>query len=104
MSYGIFDHLIASGFDMERIGSARDYFAKRRYQEMEANFAEEDGIVDKAKKTSNEKNNIKKNQSNNTAYDAEIEQERKEYCDLDKKIQRDTIYGMYIPRYMEKEM
>lgn len=103
MSYGIFDHLIASGFDMERIGTAREYFAKRRYQTSQAYFGEEDSL-EETKSVSKDKKQSKGTRSSSGGYDVETEQERKETRDLEKKIQRDTIMGKYIPSYMEKEM
>ena len=103
MSYGIFDHLIASGFDMERIGTAREYFAKRRYQTSQAYFGEEDSL-EETKSVSKDKKQSKGTRPSSGGYDVETEQERKETRDLEKKIQRDTIMGKYIPYYMEKEM
>lgn len=103
MSYGIFDHLIASGFDMERIGTARDYFAKRRYQTSQAYFGEEDSL-EETKTVSKDKKQSNGTRPSSDTYDVETEQERKETRDLEKKIQRDTIMGKYVPSYMEKEM
>ena len=103
MSCGIFDHLIASGFDMERIGTARDYFAKRRYQTSQAYFGEEDSL-EESKIVAKEKTTSKNTRSSNDTYDVEAEQESKEFRDLDKKMQKDFILGKYIPKYMEKEM
>lgn len=103
MSYGIFDHLIASGFDMERIGTAREYFAKRRYQTSQAYFGEEDSL-EETKSVSKDKKQSRGTRPSSGTYDVETEQERKETRDLEKKIQRDTIMGKYVPSYMEKEM
>ena len=103
MSYGIFDHLMASGFDMERIGAAREYFAKRRYQTSQVYFGEEDSL-EESKVAAKEKKTSKNTRSSNDTYDVKTEQERKECQDLEKKIQRETIFGKYMPKYMEKEM
>ena len=103
MSYGIFDHLIASGFDMERIGTARDYFAKRRYQTSQAYFGEEDSL-EETKSVSKDKKQSKGTRSSSDTYDVEAEQESKEFRDLDKKMQKDFILRKYIPKYKEKEM
>lgn len=47
MKGGIFKYLMDSGFDMERIGTAKDYFEQKHYRRFYSEWGEEsldDGI------------------------------------------------------------
>ncbi len=100
--FGIYDYLLEQYYDLDMFEGTRDYFHRRC--EAYSGYALDEEVGIERLRKDNQKAEGKKVQSSLNGqedYDVLEEQSKKEARDIQRRLERRTIFGSYIPSGMD---